>query len=193
MSLLRPTAFGETGLGSVSKLAFAQLENLRYWGPNQFAKEGIAMARNRLSDDAWECVEDLFPKRKSTGRPPNDRRMVLDGILWVLRTGSPWRDLPEEFGPWQSVWRLFDTWNSNGLLSQMLKRLQAAQIDADLVSSELWCIDGTIVRAARCSAGGGKKGIPKNPTITLSAAAGAGFRRRSTSSAMPTAIPSTFI
>jgi transposase len=119
--------------------------------------------------------------------------MVLDGILWVLRTGSPWRDLPDEFGPWQSVWRLFDTWNSNGLLSQMLKRLQAAQIDADLVSSELWCIDGTIVRAARCAAGGGKKGIPKNPTITLSAAAGAGFRRRSTSSATLMEIPSTFI
>ena len=151
------------------------------------------MARNRLSDDAWECVEDLFPKRKATGRPPNDRRDVLDGILWVLRTGSPWRDLPDEFGPFQTVWRLFDTWNSNGLLSQILKRLQAAQIDAGLVSSELWCIDGTIVRAARCAAGGGKKGIPRNPKITLSAAAGAAFRRKSTSSATRTETLSTSI
>ena len=151
------------------------------------------MARKRLSDAAWDCVEDLFPKRKSTGRPPKDRRNVLDGILWILRTGSPWRDLPEEFGCWQTAWRLFDKWNANGLLSQMLKRLQAAQIDADLVSSELWCIDGTIVRAARCAAGGGKKGIPKSRPITLSAAAGAAFRRKSTSCATPTATPSIFI
>jgi transposase len=145
------------------------------------------MARNLLSDDAWDCIEDLFPKKKSTGRPPNNRRMVFDGILWVLRAGSPWRDLPGEFGPWQTVWRLFDKWNSDGLLAQMLKRLQAAHLDADLIDSELWCIDGTIVRAARCAAGGGKKGIPRNRPIMLSAAAGAAFRRRSTSSATRTA------
>lgn len=151
------------------------------------------MARHRLSDDGWECIEDLFPKPKATGRPPVDRRLIFDGILWILRTGSPWRDLPEEFGSWQTVWRLFDAWNSNGLLNEILKRLQEAQIDADLIDSELWCVDGTIVRAARCAAGGGKKGIPTNPPITRSAAAGAGFRQRSTSSAMQMAIPFTFI
>ncbi len=145
------------------------------------------MARDLLSDDAWDCIEDLFPKKKSTGRPPNNRRTVFDGILWVLRAGSPWRDLPDEFGPWQTVWRLFDQWNSEGLLAKMLKRLQAAHLDADLIDSELWCIDGTIVRAARCAAGGGKKGIPRSRPITLSAAAGAAFRRRSTSSATRTA------
>jgi transposase len=164
-----------------------------FWRPDLFAKEGIAMARDLLSDDAWECVEDLFSGRKSTGRPPSDRRTVLNGIFWVLRTGSPWRDLPAEFGPWQTVWRLFDKWNSEGLLSQMLKRFQAAQLDADLINSELWCIDGTIVRAARCAAGGGKKGIPKSRPITLSAAAGAAFRRRSTSCATRTETPSIFI
>ena len=145
------------------------------------------MARNRLSDDAWDCIRDLLPEPKATGRPPSDRRMVFDGILWILRTGSPWRDLPEEFGPWQTVWRLFDAWNADGTLATILRRLQAAHFDADLVDSELWCIDGSVVRAARCSAGGGKKGTPRNRPITLSAAAGAAFRRKSICSATPTA------
>ncbi len=91
------------------------------------------------------------------GRPPCDRRQVLDGILWVLRTGAAWRDLPEEFGKWQSVWRLFDQWNSDGTLDAILNRLRAAHIDAGELDRVLWCIDGTIVRAARCAAGGGKK------------------------------------
>ena len=149
------------------------------------------MARNLLSDDAWSIVEDLFPASKATGRPPRDRRMVVDGILWILRTGSPWRDLPEEFGPWQTAWRLFDAWNANGTLNEILRRLQEAHVDAGLIDPELWCIDGTIVRAARCAAGGGKKGMPRSRQTTLSAAAEAGSRPKSTCSAMPTATRST--
>ena len=145
------------------------------------------MARNRLSDDAWDCVRDLFPAAKATGRPPRDRRDVLDDILWILRTGSPWRDLPEEFGPWQTVWRLFDAWNADGTLDEILRCLQAAHADGGLIDRELWCIDGTTVRAARCAAGGGKKGIPTSLPTTPSAAAGAATRRRSTCSATPTA------
>ena len=147
------------------------------------------MARDLLSDAAWDCVKDFFPEPKSTGRPQRDRRMVLDGILWILRAGSAWRDLPEEFGPWQTVWRLFDQWNADGILAKIVKQLQAAHFDAGLIDSELWCIDGTIVRAARCAAGGGKKGIPKNQPITRSAAAGAAFRPRSTSCATRTGTP----
>jgi len=145
------------------------------------------MPRNRLSDDAWDCIHDLFPQPKATGRPPSDRRTVLDGILWILRTGSPWRDLPEEFGPWQTVWRLFDAWNTEGILATILRRLQAAHCDAGLIDAELWCMDGSVVRAARCSAGGGKKRIPRNRPITLSAAAEAASRRKSICSATRTA------
>lgn len=123
------------------------------------------MARLLLTDDEWECIEDLFPEPAATGRPPRDRRMVVDGILWIVRTGSPWRDLPEEFGPWQTAWRLFDQWNGDGTLDEILQRLQAAHADAGEISTNLWCIDGTIVRAARCAGGGGKKGIPRNRLI----------------------------
>lgn len=120
------------------------------------------MLRHGLTDEQWELIADLFSARKATGRPPRDRRQIMDAILWVLNTGVAWRDLPVEFGPWATAWDLFDKWNADGTLASALQRLQGqAEID-----SELWCIDGTTVRAHKCAAGGGKKGIPRNRRIT---------------------------
>jgi transposase len=129
---------------------------------------GAIVARLKLGEQQWGRIEPLFPKtdRSRGGRPPVDRRRVVDGILWILRTGAPWRDLPKEFGAWQTAWRLFDEWNSNGTLDSILQSLQAACVDAGEIDQELWCIDGTVVRAARCAAGGGKKGIQRNPKTT---------------------------
>lgn len=123
------------------------------------------MTRHRLTDEQWDCIADIFPPPAKTGRPPSDRRMIVDGILWIMRTGSPWRDLPEEFGPWGTVWDLFDTWNADGTLDEILSRLRAMCVDAGEIDEELWCIDGTIIRAARCVAGGGKKTIRRNQKI----------------------------
>ena len=123
------------------------------------------MARLLLTDDAWDLIKDIFPEPATTGRPPRDRRRVVDGILWILRTGSPWRDLPEEFGTWKTAWRLFDQWNADGTLNEILGRLQASHIDVGEIDNEVWCIDGSIVRAARCATGGGKKGIQRNQLI----------------------------
>jgi len=120
------------------------------------------MIRHRLTDQQWDCISDLFPKAKPTGRPPVPRRRVIDGIFWILCTGSPWRDLPADLGSWRTTWRLFDQWNANGLLDAVLDHLRG-RVDLD---GQLWCVDGTSIRAARCAAGGGKKGIPKNPRIT---------------------------
>ncbi len=123
------------------------------------------MTRHRLTDEQWDCIADIFPPPAKTGRPPSDRRMIVDGILWIMRTGSPWRDLPEEYGPWGTVWDLFDTWNADGTLDEILSHLRAMHIDAGEIDEELWCIDGTTVRAARCAAGGGKKTIRRNQKI----------------------------
>ncbi len=120
------------------------------------------MLRHRLTDGQWDRIEDLFDVPAATGRPPRDRRQVIDGILWVLRTGSPWRDLPGDFGPWQTVWRLFDQWNGDGTLDAILGEL----IGEVQINEDLWCIDGTTVRAHKCAAGGGKKGIKTNPPAT---------------------------
>ena len=124
------------------------------------------MARHRLTDDQWECIRPIFAPRARTGRPPLDRRNVVDGIIWILRTGAPWRDLPDEFGCWSSVWDLFDKWASDGTLDEIVTRLRAAFEEAGEIDNELWCIDGTIIRAARCAAGGGKKGIRKSLLTT---------------------------
>ena len=125
------------------------------------------MTRHRLTDEQWELIADVFPPPAQTGRPPSDRRMAMDAILWILRAGSPWRDLPkEEFGPWETIYGLFNSWNADGILDDILSRLQAAHIDIGAIDKDLWCVDGTIVRAHRCAAGGGKKGIRRNPLIT---------------------------
>lgn len=116
------------------------------------------MARHRLTDDQWELIGDIFPPPAPTGRPRVSRRMVVEGILWILRTGAPWRDLPEEdFGKWGTVYDLFTTWNADGTLDEILDRLRAANVDVGAIDEELWCIDGTTIRAARCAAGA-KKG-----------------------------------
>ena len=57
------------------------------------------MLRHRLTDQQWELVQDLFPPPARTGRPRRDRREILDGIFWILRTGAPWRDLPDGARP----------------------------------------------------------------------------------------------
>jgi transposase len=123
------------------------------------------MVRHRLTDEQWNLISDLFPEPAKMGRPPSDRRMIMDGVLWILRTGSGWRDMPEEFGPWETVYGLYNNWNAIGFLDQILSRLRATQADAGEIDNKLWCVDGTIVRAHRCAAGGGKKGIRRNRPI----------------------------
>jgi transposase len=149
--------------------------------------------RHRLTDEQWAAIHDLFSPPARTGRPPRDRRQIVDAILWILRTGAPWRDLPEEFGPWSTAWDLFDRWNADGTLDAILTRLRAARIDAGEVDGELWCVDGTTVRAARCAAGGAKKKIPRSRRTTPWGVPAAASRRRSTCSATVMAIPSTSI
>lgn len=125
------------------------------------------MPRHRLTDEQWGLIADLFPPPAKTGRPPTSRRSVVDAILWILRTGAPWRDLPEdEFPPWETVYGLFNSWSSDGTLDKILNRLRANVIDAGEVDEELWCIDGTIVRAHRCAGGGGKKTIHRSRQTT---------------------------
>ncbi len=121
------------------------------------------MLRHRLTDDHWEVIEDLFPKPARTGRPPRDPRVMVDAILWVLRTGSPWRDVPEELAPWQTVWHHFDRWNASGLLDEILNRLRAAHVDVGAIDDQLWCVDGTVGTRGALRRGGWKKSDPDEP------------------------------
>jgi transposase len=123
------------------------------------------MPRHQLTDEQWERIEHRFPVTADTGRPPADCRTVFNGILWILRTGSPWRDLPEEYPPWQTVYHRFNQWRKQGLLVALVEELQVELGLEGLLDHHLWCIDGSNVRAARCAAGGGKKGTQRSQKI----------------------------
>lgn len=125
------------------------------------------MPRHQLTDEQWGRIQHRFPKPAATGRPLANPRMMFDGILWILRTGAPWRDLPVEYGPHQTVFHHFNQWRKQGLLADIVAELQVELGLQGCLDHHLWCIDGTNVRAARCAAGGGKKGTPRSPKITL--------------------------
>lgn len=116
------------------------------------------MQRHELSDEQWTLIESYIPERTATtGRPPRDPRDMFNGMLWILRTGAPWRDMPECCGPWQTVYHYFNEWRQDGVLDQIVEALQI-HLDADgSIDWDLWCVDGSSVRAARCAAGASKK------------------------------------
>jgi transposase len=118
-----------------------------------------------LTDEQWVVIEPLVPKPQRMGRPPRDAREMMDALMWMLRTGAPWRDLPGWFGPWQTAYTRFCQWRDSGLLDRIVVKLQVLLADAGKVDWELWCVDGTSVRAARCAAGA-KGGARKSPRIT---------------------------
>lgn len=85
---------------------------------------------------------------------------MLDGVLWRLNTGAAWRDLPERFGPWQTVYDRFSELRRSGLLDRIIERLQLRLNEAGLIDPDLFCIDGTSIRAARAAGGAAEKKSP---------------------------------
>lgn len=135
----------------------------------------------QLSDDQYAQIEDLLPKNGRRGGQWKDHRTMIDGILWALSDGGRWRNLPERFGPWQSVYDRFRRWARRGLWDKVLRRLQARKMRAGDIDWELFCIDGSVVRAHQSAAGASKKtSRPGNRRTTPSAAAGAGSGRSCT-------------
>jgi transposase len=103
-----------------------------------------------MSDEEWAFFEPFVTVRgPGSGRPPRDHRRVLDGIFWIARTGSQWRDLPEFFGKWSSVYRQFRRWTLAGLWDVLLETLN----DIKDVGETVQMIDSTIIRAHHCAAG----------------------------------------
>ena len=116
------------------------------------------MKRHELTDEQWQLVQPIIPPRTAkTGRPPSDPRRMLNGIFWNLRTGAPWRDLPERFGPWQTVYDHFSHWRREGVYDRILQSLQIRLDREGKIDWDLWCIDGSSVRASRAAAGASKK------------------------------------
>lgn len=103
------------------------------------------MSRDVISDAAWAVIGPLFPAAKATGRPPVDRRTVAEATAWRFRTGAPWRDVPERFGNWNTVYKNFDRWARDGVWARVLERVQSLA-DADGELDWVVSIDSTIAR-----------------------------------------------
>jgi transposase len=136
------------------------------------------MGRFDLSDEAFAKIAPLLPSQVGkVGRKRADDHRVLNGILWVLRTGAPWRDLPERYGKWKTVNSRFYRWSDSGLWQSILKRLQAEAADSDDLDWVVQFVDGSVVRA-HAQAAGAKKGAQ---TMKRSDTAAGASRPRSTS------------
>jgi hypothetical protein len=81
-----------------------------------------------LTDEKWEQLRPLLPPQKpQTGRPASDHRLIVEGMLWVMRTGSSWRELPERFGSWSTVSSRYQRWLKEGLWARILQVLLPAE------------------------------------------------------------------
>lgn len=109
--------------------------------------------RNVISDETWAIIEPLLPSTEGKrGGRYHDHRPVIEGIAYKFRTGCPWRDVPREFGPWQTLWKRHDTWAGDGTWQAILQALQG---QADAAGELDWtvAVDSTVVRAHQHAAG----------------------------------------
>jgi transposase len=110
--------------------------------------------RYELSEEEYAAIGDLLPPGGRRGGRWKDHRQVLDGIFWILHTGAQWRELPERYGPWPTVYSRFRRWQADGTIDRMLARLHL-RLDAEgRIDPDTWLVDATIVRAGRAAAGG---------------------------------------
>lgn len=112
------------------------------------------MHREGLTDQEWQQLAPLLPQRTSRrGRPRRADRLLIEGMLWIARTGAPWRDLPARFGPWQTVYHRFTTWRRAGVWEQALQTLQGLADQRGKLDWSSAAVDGSVVRAHVHAAG----------------------------------------
>ena len=113
------------------------------------------LRRYELTDQEWEVIAPLLPPENTgkPGRPPKNNRPMLNAMIWLARSGAPWRDLPERYGPWESVYSRFRKWIDDGILDNLFHVLS---LEAEL---EELSLDSSIVQAHQHSAGAKKGGL----------------------------------
>ena len=145
------------------------------------------MTRGDLTEKEWARLEPLLPSSHGRrGHPYKDHRRVINGIRWRNRTGAPWRDIPERYGPWQTCYDRFVRWTKRGLWGKILQALQA---EADAQGELVWThcsLDGSIVRAHQHAAGARRLPADGNSRLlgkhsdTVAAASAPSYTSRST-------------
>ncbi|MEU9381228.1 IS5 family transposase [Streptomyces sp. NPDC048279] len=121
------------------------------------------MARHDLTNAQWAKLEPLLPVGKKPGRPPvHTKRQLIDGIRWRTRAGTPWRDVPERYGPWQTIYGLFRRWQRDGTWHRIFEQLQARADAEGLITWDV-SVDSTIARAHQHAAGARKRDLQVEP------------------------------
>lgn len=114
------------------------------------------MSRHNLTDDAWNAIQPFLPTtigKRRRGRPWADHRVLINGIIWILQTGSPWRDLPAEFGSWKTVYNRFRRWVVEGLWDKLFFQILQRMDRLGNIDRTVWCVDGSVIRAHRAASG----------------------------------------
>src|ERR1700736_2611886 len=125
---------------------------------------GRRMHRFALRDDQWAKIKDVLPGREGhVGGTAPDNRLFVDAVIYRYRTGIPWRDLPDRYGPWKSTHRRYRRWCESGVFAGIFEMLAR---DAD---NEFMMLDATIVRAHQHSAGAKKKPVKTKPSAAHAA------------------------
>ncbi len=142
------------------------------------AWDDLVVGRGDLTDAQWAKLEPLLPVGIKSGRPPmHSKRQLIDGIRWRGRTGAHWRDVPERYGPWQTIYGLFRRWQRDGTWQRILTQLQGEADVDELITWDV-SVDSTVARAHQHAAGARKRGLgsanhpagsPSSRTITDSA------------------------
>ncbi len=105
------------------------------------------LRRHEITDEQWNAICDLLPgKEGDPGATAKDNRLFVNAVRWIAKTGAPWRDLPERFGNWNSVFQRFTRWCKTGVFQSIMEKLQ----DPDL---EVLLLDSTVIRAHQHAAG----------------------------------------
>ncbi len=116
------------------------------------------MSGDELTEAEWAKLAPLLPPQQpATGRPAEDHRRILNALLWKVRTGAPWRDLPERYGSWSTVHRRFRPWRLAGIWGRLFAAVQPQADAAGHLDGEVHCVDSTVIRA-HPHAAGAKKG-----------------------------------
>src|SRR5688500_11877011 len=120
-----------------------------------------------LIDDQWKIVSAILPadpvREDKRGQPWSEQRKVFNGILWVLRTGAPWKDMPPRYGPYQTAHRRFQNWVRSGVIEKVLLALAAHLKEAGGLDLKERFVDGTFVPAKKGGAASGKPSAAKAP------------------------------
>lgn len=119
------------------------------------------MSRHNLTDSEWNAIRRFLPAERSgkAGHPWKPHRPIIDGILFVLHTGIPWQDLPAEFGKYKTVYNRFRRWVKSGIWQRIYEALIHRLRKAGKIDFELWCVDGTVIRAHRVASGAASGGL----------------------------------